>query len=48
MVESYLTGSGTDVYEAVKKLQKGDKVDLEGFCYWFDGLTPHITSVTMK
>lgn len=48
MVESYLTGSGTDVYEAVKKLQKGDKVDLEGFCYWFDGLTPHITGVTMK
>ena len=48
MVESYLTGSGTDVYEAVKKLQKGDKVDLEGFCYWFDGLTPHITSVTVK
>lgn len=48
MVESYLTGAGTDAYEAVKKLQKGDKVDLEGFCYWFDGLTPHITSVTMK
>ena len=48
MVESYLTGSGTDVYEAVKKLQKRDKVDLEGFCYWFDGLTPHITGVTMK
>ena len=48
MVESDLTGSGTDVYEAVKKLQKGDKVDLEGFCYWFDGLTPHITGVTMK
>ena len=48
MVESYLTGSGTDVYEAVKKLQKGDKVDLEGFCFWYDGLTPHITGVTMK
>ena len=48
MVESDLTGAGTDVYEAVKKLQKGDKVDLEGFCYWFDGLTPHITAVTVK
>ena len=48
MVASYLTGAGTEVYEAVKKLQKGDKVDLEGFCHWFDGLTPHITSVTMK
>lgn len=48
MVESDLTGAGTDVYEAVKKLQKGDTVDLEGFCCWFDGLTPHITKVTMK
>ena len=48
MVESYLTGAGTDVYEAVKKLKAGDTVDLEGFCYWYDGLTPHITAVTMK
>ncbi|MBR5642094.1 MAG: hypothetical protein IKW92_08200 [Firmicutes bacterium] len=48
MVESDLTGSGTDVYEAVTKLKKGDIVDLEGFCCWFDGLTPHITGVTVK
>ena len=48
MVESDLTGAGTDVYEAVKKLKTGDTVDLEGFCCWFDGLTPHITSVTVK
>lgn len=44
-VESYLTGAGTEVYEAVKALQPGDVVDLEGFCYWYEGLNPHITSV---
>ena len=48
MVKSDLTGTGTDVYEGVKKLKAGDIVDLEGFCCWFDGLTPHITSVTMQ
>ncbi len=44
-VESYLTGAGTDVYEAVKALKIGDKIDLEGFLYWYDGVNPHITSV---
>ena len=48
MVESDLTGAGTDVYEAVKKLQAGQTVDLEGFCCWYEGLTPHITAVTVK
>ena len=48
MVESYLTGAGTDVYEAVKKLKTGDTVDLKGFCFWFGDLTPHITGVTVK
>ncbi len=47
-VESYLTGAGTDVYEAVKALNVGDKVDLEGFLYWYEGANPHITSVTVK
>ena len=44
-VESYLTGKGTDVYEAVKALKVGDKIDMEGFLYWYDGVNPHITSV---
>ncbi|MDO5119811.1 MAG: hypothetical protein Q4D48_06960 [Coriobacteriales bacterium] len=47
-VESYLTGAGTDVYEAVKALNVGDTVDLEGFLYWYEGANPHITSVTVK
>jgi hypothetical protein len=47
-VESYLCGPGTDVYEAVKALNVGDTVDMEGFLYWYEGVNPHITSVTVK
>ena len=47
-VESYLTGPGTDVYEAVKNLKVGDTVDMEGYLYWYEGANPHITSVTVK
>lgn len=45
VVESYLCGPGTDVYEAVKGLNVGDVVDMEGFLYWYNGANPHITSV---
>ena len=45
-VESYLTGKGTDVYEAVKALQIGDVIDMEGFLYWYEGVNPHITAVS--
>ena len=44
-VESYLTGDGTDVYEAVEALKVGDKIDMEGFLYWYEGPQPHITAV---
>lgn len=47
-VESYLTGADTDVYKAVKGLKIGDKIDMEGFLYWYEGVNPHITSVTVK
>ena len=47
-VESYLCGPGTEVYEAVKNLKVGDTVDMEGFLYWYEGVNPHITSVTVK
>jgi hypothetical protein len=47
-VESDLCGPGTDVYEAVKALNVGDTVDMEGFLYWYEGVNPHITSVTVK
>ena len=46
-VESYLCGSDTDVYKAVKELQIGDKIDMEGFLYWYNGAAnPHITAVS--
>ena len=45
-VESYLTGKGTDVYSAVQNMKIGDVIDLEGYIYWYDGINPHITSVT--
>lgn len=47
-VESYLRDSSTDVYKAVKELKIGDTIDMEGFCYWYEGVNPHITSVTVK
>ncbi len=46
-VESYLCGAGTEVYEAVKSLKIGDTVDMEGFLYWYEGVNPHITNVTV-
>lgn len=47
-VESYLCDSSTEVYQAVKALNVGDTVDMEGFLYWYEGVNPHITSVAVK
>lgn len=46
VVESYLCDNTTEVYSAVKNLSIGDKIDLEGFLYWYNGVNPHITSVS--
>lgn len=45
-VESYLCDNTTDVYSAVKALNIGDTIDMEGFLYWYEGANPHITAVT--
>ena len=45
-VESYLCDNTTDVYGAVTALNIGDTIDMEGFLYWYEGVNPHITSVT--
>ena len=45
-VESYLCDNTTDVYAAVKALNIGDVIDMEGYLYWYEGVNPHITSVT--
>ncbi len=47
-VESYLCGKDTDVYKAVEGLSVGDKIDAEGFLYWYEGANPHITKITKK
>lgn len=40
------TGADSDVYKAVEALKIGDKIDIEGFLYWYNGPQPHLTSVT--
>ena len=45
-VESYLCDNTTEVYKAVKELKIGDKIDMEGFLYWYEGVNPHITAVS--
>lgn len=47
-VESYLCDKDSDTYKAVEALKDGDKVDLEGFLYWYEGAQPHVTKVTVK
>ena len=44
-VESYLCGEGTEVYDAVTKLNIGDKIDVEAFLYWYNGANPHVIAV---
>ncbi len=44
-VEMYLTAPESDVYKAVGELKEGDKVNVEGFLYWYEGPNPHITAV---
>lgn len=48
LVESYLCGKDTDVYKALENLKVGDTIDCEGYLYWYNGVNPHITSVTVK
>ena len=45
VIEYYLTGADSDAYKAVQALKVGDKVDMEGYLYWYEGVQPHITSV---
>lgn len=47
LVESYLCDGSSEVYQAVKNLKVGDTIDAEGFLYWYEGVNPHITSLTV-
>ena len=46
-VEIYLTGKDSDVYTTVGTLEAGDVVDVEAFLYWYEGMNPHITAITV-
>lgn len=46
LVESYLCDNTTDVYNAVKELKVGDVIDMEGYLYWYEGVNPHIVSIS--
>ena len=43
-VESYMVGN-EDTYKAIEGLKIGDKIDIEGFLYWYNAPQPHVTSV---
>lgn len=46
-VENYLYGPDSEVYQAVAALETGAVIDVDGFVYWYEGVNPHITSVTV-
>lgn len=48
LIESYLCDSSSDVYKAAQALEIGDVIDMEGFLYWYEGVNPHITSITVN
>ena len=47
VIESYLCDNESDVYKTVEALNVGDVINCEGFLYWYEGVNPHITSVTV-
>ena len=46
-VEIYLTGAESEVYTTVGTLNVGDIVNVEGFLYWYEGVNPHITAISL-
>ena len=46
-VEVYLTGPESEVYTTVGTLNVGDVVNVEGFLYWYQGVNPHITAISL-
>lgn len=47
VIEYYLCNESTEAYQAVQNLKVGDIVDMEGYVYWYEGIQPHVTSVTV-
>ena len=45
LVESDFCNKDTDVYKAAEALKIGDKIDIEGYLYWYDGAQIQVTSI---
>ncbi len=48
VVEYYLCNEESEVYKAVRKLEVGQVIDVECFLYWYNGVQPHVTKVTLS
>ena len=44
-VNAYMIGNEA-TYKAVEALKIGDKIDVEGFLYWYNAAQPHVTAVS--
>ena len=40
--------TNAEVLVKFEGLNVGDKIDAEGFLYWYNGVNPHITKITKK
>ncbi len=47
-VETDQTPADSDVYAAVKALNVGDTIEVQGFLYWYEGPQTHVTYVGVK
>lgn len=46
-VRVYLSGNDSDVYKAAQALKVGDKVDITGYLYWYEGPQARIINITV-
>jgi DNA/RNA endonuclease YhcR with UshA esterase domain len=47
VMQRYLTASDSAPYQAAEALTAGQVIDVEGYLYWYEGVQPHITSITV-
>ena len=47
VIESYLTGKNTDVYQTAWNLKVGDKINCEGFMYVYEKAQLHTTAIAL-
>lgn len=47
VMQRYLTAADSEPYKAAEALTAGQTIDVEGYLYWYEGVQPHITSITV-